>query len=169
MAEPNDLFSLFTGQLNPWKQVEKIVKTGRVDTLLHVGDQIYPADENMAHADKIFRGIYDEMPEDKQHEMMCRGRELWRKLYRINFSQPYKKDVLSMTSNLMIWSDNDIANDFTTLKTESGDPAYHPKFIVCGMEAYKVCPLNLIIFRIKVLTVRAALITVAISKIGPFF
>ena len=106
--------------------------------MLHVGDQIYPDDENMAHADKIFRQNYDKMPEDKQQEMMRRGRELWRKLYRINFNKPYKKDVLSSTSNLMIWSDNDIANDFTTKKMKSGDPAYHPMFIVCGMEVYKV-------------------------------
>ena len=67
-----------------------------------------------------------------------RGRELWRKLYRINFTKPYKKDVLAGTSNLMIWSDNDVANDFTTMKNESGEQAYHPKFMVCGMEAYKV-------------------------------
>ena len=52
--------------------------------------------------------------------------------------KPYKKDVLAGTSNLMIWSDNDVANDFTTMKNESGEQAYHPKFMVCGMEAYKV-------------------------------
>ena len=106
--------------------------------MLHVGDQIYPNDENMAHAEKIFSGIYDEMPEDKQHEMMLRAHELWRQLYTINFNTKYKKEVLSNTSNVMIWSDNDVANDFTTLKNESGDQAYHPKFLVCGMEAYKV-------------------------------
>jgi len=128
---------LLMGQLDPWKQVKKIVKTGRVDTLLHVGDQIYPNDENMAHAEKIFSGIYDEMPEDKQHEMMLRAHELWRQLYTINFNTKYKKEVLSNTSNVMIWSDNDVANDFTTLKNESGEQAYHPKFLVCGMEAYK--------------------------------
>ena len=131
-------FIFILGQLDPWKQVKKIVKTGRVDTLLHVGDQIYPNDENMAHAEKIFSGIYDEMPEDKQHEMMLRAHELWRQLYTINFNTKYKKEVLSNTSNVMIWSDNDVANDFTTLKNESGDQAYHPKFLVCGMEAYKV-------------------------------
>ena len=131
-------FIFILGQLDPWKSIKKIVKTGRVDTLLHVGDQIYPNDENMAHAEKIFSGIYDEMPEDKQHEMMLRAHELWRQLYTINFNTKYKKEVLSNTSNVMIWSDNDVANDFTTMKTESGDQAYHPKFLVCGMEAYKV-------------------------------
>ena len=37
----------------------------------------------------------------------------------------------------MIWSDNDVANDFTTLKLENGEPAYHPQFIQCGMEVYR--------------------------------
>jgi hypothetical protein len=32
-----------------------------------------------------------------------------------------KVDVLSKVSNLMIWSDNDVANDFTTMKTETGE------------------------------------------------
>ena len=32
-----------------------------------------------------------------------------------------KVDVLSKVSNLMIWSDNDVANDFTTLKTPTGE------------------------------------------------
>ena len=29
--------------------------------------------------------------------------------------------MLSKVSNLMIWSDNDVANDFTTLKAEDGE------------------------------------------------
>ena len=37
----------------------------------------------------------------------------------------------------MIWSDNDVANDFTTLKLENGEQAYHPQFIQCGMEVYR--------------------------------
>ena len=37
----------------------------------------------------------------------------------------------------MIWSDNDVANGFTTLKLENGEQAYHPQFIQCGMEVYR--------------------------------
>ena len=29
--------------------------------------------------------------------------------------------ILQRGSHLMIWSDNDVANDFTTLKTEEGE------------------------------------------------
>ena len=52
---------------------------------------------------------------------MIRGRELWRNKYRNVFSREGKVDVLSKVSNLMIWSDNDVANDFTTLKTAAGE------------------------------------------------
>ena len=128
---------LLMGQLNPWKFIEKTVNTGRVDSVLHIGDQIYPDGENMANSEKIFAQVFDEMSEEKQTDMMNRGREIWRQKYRSNFNKPYKREVLRKASNLMIWSDNDVANDFTTRKTESGDPAYHSKFLTCGMETYR--------------------------------
>ena len=38
----------------------------------------------------------------------------------------------------MIWSDNDVGNDFTTLKNpETGEQAYHPRFLKSGMEMYR--------------------------------
>ncbi len=36
--------------------------------------------------------------------------------------------MLSKVSNLMIWSDNDVANDFTTLKAEDGEQVTRFKF-----------------------------------------
>ena len=70
-------------------------------------------------------------------DMMNRGRELWRQKYRKHFNLPYKKEASAMVSNLTIWSDNDVANDFTTMKLEDGTQAYHPKFLQCGMEVYR--------------------------------
>lgn len=37
----------------------------------------------------------------------------------------------------MVWSDNDVANDFTTLKDQNGDQAYPPPFLQCGIEVYR--------------------------------
>lgn len=129
---------LLMGQINPWKFVAKAVESERgVDAILHIGDQIYPDNENMKHADKIFMEKFDSMSQEKQEDMMNRGKELWRQKYRQDFNQIYKRRVLSQASNLMIWSDNDVANDFTTLKNDSGEPAYHPKFLMCGMETYR--------------------------------
>jgi len=53
------------------------------------------------------------------------------------FSRPNKQEVLAGVSNLMIWSDNDVANDFTTMKTPDGAPKYHPHFLGCGMRVYR--------------------------------
>ena len=53
-----------------------------VDLVIHAGDQIYPDDEDIAHADSIFNGIYDSLSEEKQRSMRFRGRELWRNKYR---------------------------------------------------------------------------------------
>ena len=69
--------------------------------------------------------------------MIYRGKELWRAKYRSTFAKPYKKEISAMVSNVTIWSDNDVANDFTTMKNKSGAQAYHPMFIQCGMEVYR--------------------------------
>ena len=37
----------------------------------------------------------------------------------------------------MIWSNNDVANDFTTLKDQEGGQAYPPAFLQCGIEVYR--------------------------------
>ena len=91
-----------------------------VNTVLHIGDQIYPDNEDIANADKIFNSIFDDLSEEKQHDMMQRGWELWRNKYRKVFTLEGKVDLMSKVSNLMIWSDNDVANDFTTMKNEDG-------------------------------------------------
>ena len=125
---------LLLGQLNPWKFItNKIIGSSRdnnvdIDVILHLGDQVYPDDENISHAAKIFAKLYDDMDESKQNDMMDRGRELYREKYRKDFNMPFKKEVLAKVSNLMIWSDNDVANDFTTLKLYSSGMIFFSRF-----------------------------------------
>ncbi len=86
--------------------------------------QIYPDNEDIAHAGAIFKEIYDGLEDDaKRRSMMLRGRELWRNKYRDVWSREGKAEVLAGASNLMIWSDNDVANDFTVMKDETGEQA----------------------------------------------
>ncbi len=87
-----------------------------VDCVLHVGDQIYPDNEDIANAAVIFRENFDGLPDQKKRAMMLRGRELWRNKYRGVFSRGAKAPMLARVSNLMVWSDNDVANDFTTMR-----------------------------------------------------
>ncbi len=70
---------------------------------------------------------------------MIRGRELWRNKYRNVFSREGKVDVLSKVSNLMIWSDNDVANDFTTLKTADGEQVSISSTFCADFFWYKKC------------------------------
>ncbi len=126
---------LLLGQSNPW--IHMLKRSQGVDLVLHVGDQIYPDNEDIAHADDIFNDVFDELPHDKQRVMMLRGRTLWRNKYRGVFSAQGKAQLLAQVPNLMIWSDNDVANDFTTLKNANGQQKYHRKFLQCGMRTYR--------------------------------
>ena len=126
---------LLLGQQNPWKHMLRRIKG--VDCILHLGDQIYPNTEDIADADRMFNKIFDGLPQAKQTKMMLRGRELYRNKYRDVYSMDAKADCMAKVSNLMIWSDNDVANDFTTMKNEDGDQAYHPNFLQCGMRTYR--------------------------------
>ena len=68
---------------------------------------------------------------------------MYRNKYRTTFSSKGKVDLIRKVSNLMIWSDNDVANDFTTKKNGDGTQKYHPKFLQCGMWAYREYQLRL--------------------------
>ena len=126
---------LLLGQQNPWLRMAK--HTSTVDVVLHVGDQIYPDSEDIENADKIFNDVFDELDDDKKHSMMLRARAMYRNKYRTTFTSKGKVDLMRKVSNLMIWSDNDVANDFTTMKNEDGGQMYHPNFLQCGMRTYR--------------------------------
>ena len=48
---------MLLGQQNPWEHMLKNLK--KVDCVLHIGDQIYPDNEDIAHAGKHFAKLYD--------------------------------------------------------------------------------------------------------------
>jgi len=71
---------LLLGQEDPWQHMLKRMEG--VDVVLHIGDQVYPDDEDISDADRIFNEIFDDLEADKQRSMRLRGRELWRNKYR---------------------------------------------------------------------------------------
>jgi len=58
-----------------------------------------------------------------------------RDIYRHTWNLPFTQFVLSRSSHLMIWSDNDLYNDFTIAK-EDGKPL-EPIMIKLGQEVYR--------------------------------
>ena len=53
---------------------------------------------------------------------------------RFTWNKKMTRSSLQQGCHLMIWSDNDVANDFTTLKDQAGAQAYPPAFLQSGAE-----------------------------------
>ena len=62
---------------------------------------------------------------------------LFAEKYRNIWTKKATRWSLQQGSHLMIWSDNDVANDFTTMKDQSGEQAYPPAFLQVGIEMYR--------------------------------
>ena len=56
---------------------------------------------------------------------------------RFTWNKKMTRSSLQQGCHLMIWSDNDVANDFTTLKDQAGDQAYPPAFLQSGAETHE--------------------------------
>ena len=107
------------------------------DVVLHLGDQVYNKGEDSDNTQQLFGTEYDAMKRVNKERMKKRARALLRKKYRETWNKKMTRETLQKGSHLMIWSDNDVANDFTTLKDEAGEQAYPPPFLQCGIEVYR--------------------------------
>jgi len=126
---------MLLGQKNPWELLAK--KSYDVDVMLHLGDQVYNKGEDNDKTLQLFDSTFSELSERMQGKMKKRARALLRKKYRDTWNMKMTKDTLQRGSHLMVWSDNDVANDFTTMKTQDGEQAYPPAFLQCGIEVYR--------------------------------
>ena len=75
--------------------------------------------------------------DDMKKSYMKRGRELLAKKYRFTWNKKKTRESLQQGCHLMIWSDNDVANDFTIKKHEDGEQFYPEAFLQCGIEKYR--------------------------------
>ena len=126
---------LLLGQKNPWYELAR--KSYHTDVMLHLGDQVYNKGEDSDNTQQLFGTEYDAMKRVNKERMKKRARALLRKKYRETWNKKMTRETLQKGSHLMIWSDNDVANDFTTLKDEDGEQAYPPPFLQCGIEVYR--------------------------------
>lgn len=105
------------GDADLWADLrDRYVMPGDVNLLLHLGDQIY-GDAAFARALKI---INSQEPKSKkaQDEQIL---ESYRRLYRAWWGDPPTRDVLANVSNLMIWDDHEIRDDWGS-RPEDSDP-----------------------------------------------
>lgn len=96
------------GRNDLWADLrDRYVLPGDLHLILHVGDQIY-GDSAFARALKIIND--KEAPTVKgQNELIS---EAYRNLYRAWWSEPATRTVLANVSNLMIWDDHEIRDDW---------------------------------------------------------
>jgi len=92
---------------------------------------------------QLFNKEYESLDDVGKNKMKKRARALLRKKYRETWNKKMTRSSFQQGSHLMIWSDNDVANDFTTLKDQEGDQAYPPAFLQCGIEVYRQYQRNL--------------------------
>ena len=100
---------------------DRFVLPGKIDVLFHVGDQIY-GDSAFQKAEILLqaRKIGTKVQQEKI-------KEYYRSLYRMSWAFPSTRDVLANVSNLMIWDDHEIRDDWGSEKADSDEEsqAYH--------------------------------------------
>jgi phosphodiesterase/alkaline phosphatase D-like protein len=102
------------GRNDLWADLrDRYVMPGDVDLILHLGDQIY-GDSAFARALRI---IHDKEFKTRKGQDDA-IREAYRRLYRAWWSYQATRDVLANVSNLMIWDDHEIRDDWGSRDTD---------------------------------------------------
>jgi len=134
------------GETNMWELLDKQIKADEVDVVLHLGDQVYGQDE-FIDAQAVLRYASEKMDVNKPassqtpdelyqtHLLHKQIKDRMRDIYRFTWNLPFTASVLANSSHLMIWSDNDLYNDFTIAK-EYGK-GLEPLMIKLGQQVYR--------------------------------
>lgn len=129
---------LLEGDENPWDQINVECTQNKCDVMLHLGDQVYTVMDGFLEQAKMKMKMYDHLSATliEQWKMVCEAGNELRDTYRYTWNLDSCMALLAQSSHLMIWSDNDVANDFTKKKTKNGEQYYSPQFVVGTMRVY---------------------------------
>mmetsp|Transcript_76928 Transcript_76928/g.152302 ORF Transcript_76928/g.152302 Transcript_76928/m.152302 type:complete len:508 (-) Transcript_76928:10-1533(-) len=136
---------LLEGEENPWDRLDKLCSEGMedrstcgCDIMLHLGDQVYTKMDGFLDRAKMKMDNYDRpcAVASVKQKMLADARENLREAYRYTWNQHSCKSTLAQSSHLMIWSDNDVANDFTEKEKPDGTQYYTDQFIQAAMGVY---------------------------------
>jgi phosphodiesterase/alkaline phosphatase D-like protein len=130
---------LVPGDENPWSRLNNFCTEGKCDVLLHLGDQVYTKMGGFLERACLIMDLYDDpdTTEISKKKMINEAKEELRRSYRYVWSRPQTRACLSQSSHLMLWSDNDVANDFTeALKKGTEEQKYSDQFIMAAMGVY---------------------------------
>lgn len=102
------------GRSDMWADLrDRYVMPGDVNLVLHVGDQIY-GDAVFARGMALIKA--KTIPTKAKQDQHIS--DAYRNLYRAWWSEPSTRDVLANVSNLMIWDDHEIRDDWGSRDTD---------------------------------------------------
>eukprot|EP01098_Paradermamoeba_levis_P005542 TRINITY_DN2334_c0_g1_i2.p1 TRINITY_DN2334_c0_g1~~TRINITY_DN2334_c0_g1_i2.p1 ORF type:complete len:689 (-),score=149.41 TRINITY_DN2334_c0_g1_i2:203-2149(-) len=114
--------------------IEKYLEPGYVDLILHVGDQVY-ADAAFINGLAMVKEAQKAKKFDDEgvrRQLQEEIRELYRDFYRRTWNYPPTRKALSMVSNVSIWDDHDIRDDWGS-HSKDRDPESDEYFV--GLQA----------------------------------
>jgi phosphodiesterase/alkaline phosphatase D-like protein len=125
------------GETNMWSLLEEKVRNNEVQIVLHLGDQVYGQKELVDSFVILRQAKQDGLLNNPENikEVSYRVLERLADIYRFNWNLRKTAQCLANGSHLMIWSDNDLYNDFTIAK--EGSKALSNAMIHYGHLSYR--------------------------------
>lgn len=119
-----------------WWPIAQICESGQCDILLHLGDQVYTRDNASwkCQAEALFEKAESMETVDERQDLELEATRCLQEAYRQTWTFPATALALAQTSNLMMWSDNDVINDFNTVDYRS----YTPRLVQSAMSVYRM-------------------------------
>lgn len=118
-------------EASAWKPLAQRSAAGEIDVVLHMGDQIY--------SDAIFRGWVTTLADKTSEQRAARVkdiRESYRNLYREAWNQEDVQVVLRHASNLMIWDDHEVTDDWGDRNVFAQSDTVEHLIATCAWEIY---------------------------------
>jgi hypothetical protein len=128
------------GTWSPWKVLAQPAAAGEIDVMLHLGDQVYTwENQRMPAALRVMDlSRAPTVTARVRAKMSARASSKLQEAYRHAWGQPWCARALSHSSHLMVWSDNDVTNDFTIAFEPDGTQTYPPDYLRVATRVYQL-------------------------------
>jgi len=125
---------------NPWNRVAQLCKDGEIDLMFHLGDQVYTWENGcqLAAMRALDLCAMPGVGEDLVQKMKKLGARKLQEAYQATWNVEHTARSLSHSSHLMIWSDNDVTNDFTIARNKDGYQSWDKEYLSTAMRVYRM-------------------------------
>jgi len=120
------------GDVDMWAKLnEEFVQKDLVDIVIHNGDQVY-ADPAFIQGEKFWKEN-DDMNEEAK---IAQATQFYSAIYRETWNHPPTKAVLANCSNLMLWDDHELRNDWGAFPKDRDTDSMNYKLGLVARRAY---------------------------------